>query len=529
MAGLDRLDAAAVRRWLGAARRDLDRHRAEIDDLNVYPVPDGDTGTNLSLTMESVTEALPPHDDLAAVLAAAARGALLGARGNSGVILSQLLRGVAEAFGSGSGGDLQKALRRAAEAAYGAVAAPVEGTILSVARAAADAAEAADPGDLCAVVRAACSGAQEALRRTPSQLPALAAAGVVDAGGRGLCVVLDALCSVVTGEAPAAPEPEPLVRRDRSALVAAREAGSEAYAYEVQYLLDAVSVDAVKATLAGLGDSLVVVGGDGLWNVHVHVNDVGAAIEAGIAAGRPHRITVTRFADQMTVSDAAAVEVAGRAVVAVAQGAGLVELYEAAGAVVVPGGPSASPSTGELLDAVLGTNAAQVVLLPNDGNVVAPAAAAAAEARAVGRDVHVVPTRSPVQGLAALAVADAARDFADDAIAMSAAASATRWAEVTTAVRDAQTSAGQCRAGDVLGLVDGDVAVIGADVGDVAWDVLERMLAAGGELVTVVTGLDCPPGLGDALAERLAAAYPLVEAEVHAGGQPYYPLLLGVE
>ena len=526
---LDRLDAAAVRRWLSAAHRALVTHQREIDDLNVYPVPDGDTGTNLVLTMASVSSALDgAAGDLAATVAAAARGALLGARGNSGVILSQLLRGVGEAVGSGSAADVQKALRRATELAYAAVAAPVEGTILSVARAAADAAETADPDDLGAVVRAACVGAAEALRRTPSQLPALAAAGVVDAGGRGLCVVLDALLSVVTGEAVAV-EPEPLVPRSRTALAVARESGSDEFAYEVQYLLDAPSVDDLRATLAGLGDSLVVVGGDGLWNVHVHVNDVGAAIEAGIEAGRPYRISVTRFADQIAASEAGPREVSGRAVVAVVQGDGLASLYGAAGASVVSGGPSACPSTGMLLDAVLATHASEVVLLPNDSNVFGPANAAAAEARAVGRDVHVVPTRSPVQGLAALAVADPSRPFADDAIAMSAAASATRWAEVTTAVRDAQTSAGACRAGDVLGLVLGDVAVIGSSVEDVAYEVLTRMLGAGGELVTVVVGADAPGGLGDALAGRVAAAYPLVEAEVHEGGQPHYPLLLGVE
>jgi dihydroxyacetone kinase-like predicted kinase len=318
-----------------------------------------------------------------------------------------------------------------------------------------------------------------------------------------------------------------LVRRD--ALAVAREAGSEAYAYEVMYLLDAPSVDALKAALAPLGDSLVVVGGDGLWNVHVHVNDVGAAIEAGVEAGRPHRIQVTRFADQIAAAAPPRLAATGRAVVAVVAGEGLTELYEAAGAVVVPGGPSACPSTGELLDAVLATGAAEVVLLPNDSNVHGPATAAAEEARLAGRDVHVVPTRSPVQGLAALAVADSTRGFADDAIAMSAAASATRWAEVTTAVRDAQTSAGACRAGDVLGLVDGDVAVIGTALEEVAYDVLCRLLAAGGELVTIVVGAGAPAGLGDALAERVAAAYPLAEAEVHAGGQPHYPLLLGVE
>jgi DAK2 domain fusion protein YloV len=526
MTALERLDAAAVRRWLAGARRDLDARRAEIDDLNVYPVPDGDTGTNMALTMAAVCEALGNvADDLGEVTAAATRAALLGARGNSGLVLSAFLRGAGEVLGAGaaSGTDLRKALRRAAEQAYAAVPAPVEGTILSVARAAADAADAA-PDGLGDTVRAAADGAAEALARTPAQLPALAAAGVVDAGGRGLCVVLDALVAVVTGAAAAPYEaPAPLVRR--AALTAAREAGSEAYAYEVMYLLDAPSVDGLKAALAALGDSLVVVGGDGLWNVHVHVNDVGAAVEAGVEAGRPHRIQVTRFADQIAASSAAT----GRVVVAVVQGAGLVELYEAAGAVVVTGGPGACPSTGELLDAVLATGAAEVVLLPNDGNVHGAAAHAAAEARAAGRDVHVVPTRSPVQGLAALAVADAGRGFADDAIAMSAAASATRWAEVTTAVRDAQTSAGACRAGDVLGLIDGDVAVIGASLDGVAYDVLARMLAAGGELVTIVVGADAPASIGEALAERVAAAFPLAEAEVHVGGQPHYPLLLGVE
>jgi DAK2 domain fusion protein YloV len=478
----------------------------------------------MAATMAAADEAAALAAD-GELVSSFARGALLGSKGNSGTIVAAYLRGFGDALGGGAGGDVAKALRRAYEASLEAVGEPVDGTILSVARAAAEAAEASVDA-LADVVREAAHAAAEALARTPEQLAVLARAGVVDAGGRGLCVVLDALASVVTGVAVAR-APEPLVRRG-GALTVAREAGSSEFAYEVQYLLDAPSVDGLRARLAGLGDSLVVVGGDGLWNVHVHVNDVGAAIEAGIAVGRPHRIAVTRFADQVA-APAGPADVAGRAVVAVVQGDGLVELYEAAGARVVAGGPSACPATGALLDAILATGAAEVVVLPNDRNVHAPAAAAAAEARAVGREVHVVPTRSPVQGLAALAVSDASRGFADDAIAMSAAASATRWAEVTTAVRDAQTSAGACRAGDVLGLVDGDVAVIGGDVGEVAYDLLRRLLDAGGELVTVVTGADCPGGLGDALAARVGAAYPLVEAEVHAGGQPHYPLLLGVE
>jgi uncharacterized protein len=539
--GIETLDATAVRKWCAAARSELVARRAEIDALNVYPVPDGDTGTNLLATMDSVVTALgrlAPGASLADTMAAVAHASLMGARGNSGVILSQLLRGVAEVLGplpAAGATDLQAALKRAADLAYSAVAKPVEGTVLTVARAAADRAAAAG-NDLDAVVRAACAGAAEALARTPSLLPVLAQAGVVDAGGRGLCVLLDALCSVVTGSAVAA-APDVLVPRDPAAPVAAREAGSDEYAYEVQYLLDAgeEAVSRLRQVLAGLGDSLVVVGGNGLWNVHVHVNDVGAALEAGVEAGRPHRITVTRFEDQVSGSAAAAdgsedrAVRTGRAVVAVAPGAGMVELFQAAGATVVAGGPTSNPSTQEILDAVLATRAAEVAVLPNDGNAQAAALAAAGAAAGHGVEVHVVPTRSPVQGLAAVAVHDPERSPADDAIAMSTAAASTRWGEVTSAVREAQTMAGPCRAGDVLGLVEGEVVVVGADVAAVAAQVADRLLGVGGELLTLVLGADADPALGEAVAATVAVTHPATEVEVHVGGQPHYPVLLGVE
>ncbi len=481
------------------------------------------------------------------MLKTVAHGSLMGARGNSGVILAQLWRGLSERLSAGTApDDVAEALSHAADLAYRAVAEPVEGTVLSVARAAAEAARAALPGGLVAVVRAAATGAGAALARTPEQLDVLARAGVVDAGGRGLCVLLDALLEVVSGEAPAAAELTTVVPRDRSALVSARESGSDEFGYEVQFLLDAPdeAVPSLRTALGALGDSLVVIGGDGLHSVHVHVNDVGAAIEAGIAAGRPHRILVTRFADQMAATaerPAGSAAIAGvlgtvpdaqrrtRAVVAVASGPGLVELFAASGAHVVSGGPTANPSTGELLDAILATGAAEVLVLPNDSNAHGAAAAAAESARDAGHDVHVVPTRSPVQGLAALAVHDAARTFADDAIGMTTAAAATRWAEVTVAVRDAQTSAGPCRAGDVLGLIDGDVAVIGDDLVDVAGEVVDRLLVSGGELVTVVHGADLDAVTAQAFADLVTTTHPMVDAEVHDGGQPHYPLLLGVE
>ncbi len=537
---LKALDAAALRRWCDAGLDALRLAREEIDALNVYPVPDGDTGTNLVLTMEAVAAGLSADGvgDLAATCAAMARSALMGARGNSGVILSQLLRGVSEVLSpqpEATGADLKRALARAAELGYAAVANPVEGTVLTVARAAAKAAEAVAGDDLVDVARAAAQGAADALARTPLQLEALARAGVVDAGGRGLVVLLDTLAEVVSGEAPGPPrEPEAIVRRPAGVLVAARESGSDTFAYEVQYLLDASepAVTDLRERLCALGDSLVVVGGDGLWNVHVHVNDVGAAIEAGIEAGRPHRIVVTRFDDQYAAAAAAApvpAEPVAARIVAVLPGEGLCRLFEAEGAAVVGGGPHENPSTEEILASLRAAGAERAVVLPNDPNVRAVADAAAGLWREEGHTVAVIPTKSPVQGIAALAVHDRDRPFDDDVIAMTAAAGATRWASVTVAVRAAHTSAGVCRAGDALGMIEGDVAVIAPSVEEAAAGVLDRMLIGGGELVTLVAGTDADAALVDRLTDYLLATRPAVEVLPYDGGQPYYPLLVGVE
>ena len=552
------LDAAAVRRWCAAGRAGLAAARDEIDDLNVYPVPDGDTGTNLLLTMESVEAALAgAPSDMAATVRAMAHGALMGARGNSGVILSQLLRGLAEvleAAETGSSAQVQQALTRAAELCYAAVASPVEGTLLTVARECAEAAAALGDTDLEAVVREARSAAARSLARTPDLLPQLRAAGVVDAGGRGLCVLLEALELVVTGEGRTADPPAPLVQRDRSALVGAREGGSEDYAYEVQFLLrdsSEAAVTRLKEVLAPLGDSLVVVGGGsaspGLYNVHVHVNDVGAVVEAAVDAGRPFRVTMTRFADQHadvapateepteSASDVRAPTTVapaarhGRAVVAVAPSDGLAVLLTESGAQVVAGGPRARPSTADLVSAVLGTGAAEVVLLPNDADSAAVARAAAEQARAQGCSVAVVPTRSVLQGLAAVAVADATRPFADDVASMADAAGSTRTGEVTVAVREAATMAGICRPGDVLGLLDGDVVLIGDAPDVVAQELLQRMLTGGGELVTVITGADVPDPAADELVEWVEKSHPAVDVVSYAGGPLLYPFLLGVE
>jgi len=510
---LDVLDAVAVRRWCAAALDGLRRHQQEIDDLNVYPVPDSDTGTNLVLTLAAAHEAVAEHGDLRVM----ARGALLGAKGNSGTIVAQLLKGLADALPDAPRGRAFAAgLTEAARSAWRVVDKPVDGTVLSVADAAARAAQRSGSDELAEVVRAAASGAAEALARTPDQLAVLAEAGVVDAGGRGLCVLLNALVEVVTGVAPPPAPP----RR----LAAPRESGSGAYAYEVQYLLHAPApaVDDLRRTLSELGDSLVIVdAGDDTWNVHVHVNDIGGAIEAAIVAGRPYRIGVTRFADQ-----APAPAPVGRVAVVIVSGTPLTEVFRREGAVTVPG---PSPSVGEIRDAIRDAGAGEAVLLPNAVALHPVAAAAAEEARAAGVRVGVVPTRSPVQALAALAVREPARRFEDDLTAMAEAAGACRYAEVTVAATEAVTVAGVVRPGDVVALVEGEVNLIGSDLVDTCRALLDRLLATGGELVTLVTGADTPDRLGDRLREHVAGRWPFVEVQVLHGGQPRYPLVVGVE
>ncbi|MFG2545496.1 DAK2 domain-containing protein [Streptomyces sp. NPDC048594] len=567
-------DALAVRTWCGLSLRALGRAREEIDAINVYPVADGDTGTNLYLTLESAVAAVeavfaahelddgaPEAADgpsLAETVGAMAHGALIGARGNSGTILAQLLRGMAQVLTARSesahteGPGLRLALRNAAESARQAVAHPVEGTVLTVASAAADAADDTE-GDCAEVARAAYEGARAALAATPAQLPVLERAGVVDAGGHGLVTVLGALVETFTGQAPgqgaATVAHARVERREGVPPEASPAPGDEALAgecavteadrhdepaFEVIYLLEAedAAVTRLRQRLDALGDSLVVVGGDGLWNVHVHVDDAGAAVEAGVEAGRPHRIRITHFGhgDAHTAGTGRPPrERSRRAVVAVVPGEGLAGLYAEAGATTLLARPGEPPASGELVQAVRRAHAHEVVLLPNDAELRHTAAAAAEQARAEGVRVALIPTRSAVQGIAALAVHEPERRFDEDVVAMTSAAGATRYAEVAVAEHRSWTTAGICQAGDVLGLIDGDVAVIGADVTEVAATVLDRMLSAGGELVTLVLGDEAPGTVTEHLEARVREAYLAVDTVVHRGGRQGALLLVGVE
>ena len=538
----DRVDAGIARRWLLQARDALGESREEIDALNVFPVPDGDTGTNMFLTVEAAVGGLADAlaDDLPVVLKAAARGAFLGARGNSGVIFSQMFRGVADVLAGatteGPGGPVgpgpaqfAQALQAATRAGYDAVRDPVEGTILTVMRVAADAAVAAaeDGGSLARVVRATVAAADQAVLATREQNPRLARAGVVDAGGRGLAVVLAAMDTAMTGRQASRPAglrlpgPPP-------GLSPGEDFVAGGPAYEVMYLLEAdeAAVAPLRDALALVGDSLLVVGGDGLWNVHVHVDDVGAALERGIEAGRPFRIRVTHFADQV---GATLQPRGGRAVVAGAAGPGLEQLFTQAGARVVSVASGRLAATADVLAAVLDSHAAEVVVLPNHRELVPAAQAAAHEAAEHGVRVAVIPSRAQVQGLAALAVHQPEHGFDADVVAMTTAAGHVREGAVTVAVKQALTTAGVCSPGDVLGAIGGDFVLIGSDLAQVALDVLERMLAVGGELVTVVTGAEVPDGLGERISAQVLAAHPQVDVVCLDGGQRRYPLLLGVE
>ncbi|MEU1144809.1 DAK2 domain-containing protein [Streptomyces sp. NPDC005863] len=563
------LDAVAVRAWSRLALDALGRAREEIDAINVYPVADGDTGTNLYLTVESAAQAVdaaftghePALPSLAETVRAMAHGALLGARGNSGTILSQLLRGMAQVIGGAEGDPdgpprvdgeadhadgrvLERALRRAAESAYQAVAHPVEGTVLTVATAAADAATTAAEGtdDCGAVARAAYEGACAALDATPGQLAVLGRAGVVDAGGRGLVAVLGALVGALSGETVTrrsethvrAEAPLEIGADPRADAVECDEPAGETGgpAFEVIYLLEAddAAVTRLRARLDRLGDSLVVVGGDGLWNVHVHVDDAGAAVEAGVEAGRPHRIRITHFGagDAHTTAQPPR-ERTQRGIVAVVPGEGLVELYGEAGATTVHARVGEPPASGELVDAIRRAHAREVVLLPNDAELRHTAAAAAEQARTEGVRVALIPTRSAVQGIAALAVHEPDRRFDEDVVAMTSAAGATRYGELAVAERQSWTMAGICQAGDVLGLIDGDVAVIGSEVARTAASVLDRMLSAGGEMVTLVLGDRVPDTVAEHLEKHVRETYLAVDTVVYRGGRQSQLMLIGVE
>ena len=522
----------------------LRSHKEVINRLNVYPVPDGDTGTNMTLTVESVVaafdslEADPSMED---VCQAMARGSLMGARGNSGVILSQLLRGLAEKLRAAAAVTpqlLAESLSHADALARQAVVRPIEGTILSVARAAAQGANSAT-SSLTHLVHAARDRAREALALTPEQLPVLKQAGVVDSGGAGLLLLFDALCNVIAHDPlPQAPPVSSVVLTSSSSSEDVSSDSENRQRFEVMHFLDAdeSKLGALRDAWSALGDSIVIIGGEGLYNCHIHTNDIGATLEAAIDAGRPRDIRVTDLREQVTeeswVSEVATVSDPPAAppmtsIVAVAAGEGNARIFRSLGVrELVRGGQSMNPSTADLVAAVRATGSRQVVILPNNKNITPVAEQVAALVEQV---VTVVPTNSVVEGFAALLGYDPELPARENATAMASAAHDVVAGEVTRAVRDTNTDVGAVHVGDWIGLGDAGVRSIGDSILSASTRLLADLLGANHELVTLIEGEGSSPALSRDIGAFLSAEYPGVRVEVHPGGQSLYPYFFGIE
>ncbi|MFP5327460.1 MAG: DAK2 domain-containing protein [Acidimicrobiia bacterium] len=553
MPTLSRLGAEDLKALMAGYRDALRAHQEAVNRLNVHPVPDGDTGTNMALTLESVVSAVSEAgDDMASVCKAISHGSLMGARGNSGVILSQVLRGFADICKTGDGvgaEDFATALEAAAAAAYQAVMRPVEGTILTVVREAAAGAMAAAKEATASVVDvldAAKAAGQRALDDTPELLPVLKQAGVVDAGGAGFMLFLDAALRVVADrpipEPPAAPAGAEFAVS--SEIDAAHDSVSD-LRYEVMYFLEAPdeTIPHFKQAWAGIGDSIVVVGGDGIWNCHIHTDDIGAAIEAALDAGRPKKIRVTDLMEQVEeerwVRDAAAErsddndaeqvhqEPVPTAVVAVGTGPGIRRIFRSLGVQqIVAGGQSMNPSTAQILEAVEAAPAEQVVVLPNNKNII-PVAEQVAPLTT--KQVRVVKTKGVAEGFAALLQYDPEADVDENLEAMTAAASSVVSAEVTQAVRDSDSEAGPIKAGDFIGISRDGIISVATTLAEASTSLLAKLLTDDHEIVTLITGEGSSEADTRRLTEWVAEQRPGVVVEVHHGGQPLYPYLFSIE
>ncbi len=550
----DHFDADRLRRTVIAFRDAVKIHAPRINRLNVYPVPDGDTGTNMARTLDAVVAELDQAGpEIEPTCQAISHGSLMGARGNSGVILSQILRGLSGKLSAKAGStasEFAEALSAASASAYQAVLKPIEGTILTVVREASEAAKAsaASGATLGATLRAARDAGRLSLDRTPDLLPVLKDAGVVDAGGAGFMLLLDAALNIVDGDPMPLPEDsiggdamdEPLpAMMTMKAPDSHGEVSVADLRYEVMYFLhlEDGKINQFKNDWGEIGDSIVVVGGDGIWNCHVHTNDIGAAIEVAIdLGGRPKQIRVTdlfeevaeRHATHDAQRAAAGLPAVTTAVVAVCSGSGLEELFAQLGVQgVVTGGQTLNPSTAELLDAVEHVNAQQVIILPNNKNIIPVAEQLNA---LTSKEVRVVLTKSMPEALAALVVYDPEASVDENLAEMAEATEAMVTGEVTQSIRDTNSDAGPITVGDWIGLVRGDgIVTVNGTLEGASISLLQHLITEGREIVTIIEGTDAPASTTDALRTWIETERPDVQIECHKGGQPLYPYLFGVE
>jgi uncharacterized protein len=507
----------------------LEANRHRIDDLNVYPVPDGDTGTNLTLTVRAIVEELEQSSatDRSELASELTRAALMGARGNSGVILSQIVRGFAEVAGNAGQLDvptLARAFRSASDAAYRAVRRPVEGTMLTVIRELAEAAERTSEQEPSPLLVELVRAGEESLARTPKQLEILREAGVVDAGGAGLVELLRGLAATLAGE----PIPEAPPAEELSTDAIHQELSR--YRYCTTFVVEGADLDrdALEAELERLGDSLLVVGDRDALKVHVHTDEPGRALALGTDRGTIAGVEIANMHAQTVQREERllhAVPDATSAVVAVVAGEGNRKLFESLGATsFVEGGQTMNPSTADLVAAIERTGAPEVIVLPNNSNVILTAQQAAELA---SKPVEVVPSDSLPGGLAALVSFDSSRSAAENAAELREAVDAVATGEVTIASRDAKLNGLVVPKGSFLGLANGEAVAAGDDFEQVAAQVVERLLAEPRGVLTLLKGEEAPEV--DPLLARIAERHPDVEVDVQEGGQPHYPLLLSAE
>ncbi len=521
-----RSDLDALRELVGAASAALEQNRQRIDDLNVYPVPDGDTGTNLTLTVRGIVEALDAttSTDRIELAREVIRAALLSARGNSGVILSQIVRGAAEVLGGGESKDahaIARALRHASDEAYRAVHEPVEGTMLTVIRALADEAENRSDDTPAELLKALIARGEEAVAKTKEQLEVLRQAGVVDAGGAGLLELVRGLAASVAGE----PLPEAPPAEELTAEAVHQELSR--YRFCTTFVIEGERLDreALEAELDRLGDSLLVVGDPSALKVHLHTDDPDAALSLGRAAGEVAGIEIADMHRQTTQREERLSAHVRSAVVAVVAGVGNRSLFEELGAArIVEGGQTMNPSAADLIAATEEAAVGDIVLLPNNGNVIMAAEQAAELA---GKKVRVVPTRSIQAGLAALVAFNPERSADDNADEMLDALSTLATGEVTVASRDASIDGVTASKGDFLGILDERAVAAGPSFPEVVRAVAQQLLAEPRDVLTILTGESAPPL--DGLLDELAEQHPGLEIDVHEGGQPHYQVLLSAE
>ncbi len=531
-------DGQQLKLALQAAGQWLKGHAAIVNALNVFPVPDGDTGTNMSLTMNSALGEINGSQDVSASIVAKqmAHGALMGARGNSGVILSQILRGFAHGLDGKdtfTAQDVAEAADIAYETALRGVIKPVEGTILTVMREAARAAgeSTQQSDDITEVMAYTLDVAKKTLAHTPELLAVLKEAGVVDAGGQGLVYLLEGVFRFLTGE-PVTLDPD----QDTAAeLKSSLGAGPDGYGYDVQFLIkgEGLNVEEIRRAIDAMGDSTLVVGDAQLIKVHVHVHDPSVPLAYGVRHGTIADVVVENMEDQYQEfikerrPAPATEELTDIAIVAVVPGQGLTRIFESMGVgAIVPGGQTMNPSTQQMLEAIENVKADKVLVLPNNSNVLLSARQAA---ELSAKQVAVVATKSVPEGISALMAFNYQSDLQNNAERMLRNAADIQTIEITYAVRSTQISGCQVNAGDIIGLLNDELVTCGRDQEQVTMDVLGKANAGDYEVVTIYYGEDVSESQAEALAEVIRQAYPDLEVDAYDGGQAHYHFILSLE